>query len=217
MQSSCRVVDRKHRDIVRERVRLAVRVRDRDRREEVPERMAPERDDDLRLDDGDLHLEPGHALGFFLRRGVAIARRSKLHDVGNVDFLPLQTDGIQEFIQKLARGTDEGPTELIFLFSRGLANEHDLCLGVPLSEYGIRRFCQITALPFLQFFAELRECHRHASIVAGLQNVRHQLCANYQEKPDDLDPLLFAPLFEVRIPSDQNFSASVLRILGAYP
>ncbi len=72
-----------------------------------------------------------------LRARVAIARRTALQDIGDVDLLALQPDGGQHAVQQLPGAADEGLTRAVLVRPRGLADQHQACLAVADPEDGL--------------------------------------------------------------------------------
>jgi hypothetical protein len=66
--------------------------------------------------------------------GGAIAWRTALDDVGNVNILAAQTHGLDHIGQQLAGASDERLTLLVFVCARGLADEHQISIGITDSE-----------------------------------------------------------------------------------
>lgn len=96
----------------------------------VTEGVASQRDDDLRLYESDLQLEPRHALFLLLIGRIPIVRRAIFDDIADVDFFALEAEGCEEFIEELSRGSDKRPSKFIFLLSRRFSDEHNRCMGI---------------------------------------------------------------------------------------
>src|SRR5215211_5325612 len=58
-----------------------------------------------------------------------------LVDVADVDVLPVQADALQQAVEELARGADEGDALAVLVEPGGLADEHQLGVGVALAEH----------------------------------------------------------------------------------
>jgi hypothetical protein len=59
--------------------------------DEVAERVAAERDDDARLHEGQLGLQPRHVVGDLVGARIAVAGRPRLDDVGDVHHRPIES------------------------------------------------------------------------------------------------------------------------------
>ncbi len=103
-----------------------------------------EGDEDARLDDGDLFAQVGEAALHFERRGGAVAGRVRRHvgaafeDVGDVDVVAGQAHGVDDFGEEFAGASDEGLALLVLIRSGGLADEHEVGVGVAGAEDGLR-------------------------------------------------------------------------------
>src|SRR5262245_10824242 len=101
----------------------------RDRRLDLEQRLRgerPERDDDLRLDRVDLPEKKGLAGRDFVRLRIAVARRTALDHVRDVDVGAREADGLDDLRQQLAGAPDERLALLVFIGTRRLADEHEL-------------------------------------------------------------------------------------------
>lgn len=66
--------------------------------------------------------------------GVVIAGRAAFEYVGDVDVGPLEAGQFQQLIQAFASGADERQAAQVLVAARGLADQHDLGLGVTRAE-----------------------------------------------------------------------------------
>jgi len=106
--------------------------------QEVLRGHTPERDDEPGLDDVELLEQIGNAGLHFVRLGVAIVRRTALENVGDVDVLALEVDGLEDLVQQLAHRADEGLALEILVAARGLAHQHQCRVGIAHPEDGVR-------------------------------------------------------------------------------
>ena len=81
----------------------------------------------------DLPLEVGQALGGLERRGIAVARRPALQDIGDVHLLAREADGPQHGVEQLARAADERLALAVLLGPGRLPDDQ------PLAPRGCRR------------------------------------------------------------------------------
>src|SRR5215210_5523043 len=121
------------------RLRAAVDLGDADAlaRQELGREVA-ERADHKRFDELDLAEEVGAALLDLLGKRIAVAGRAALDHVGDEHLVALEPDLLEQAIQELAGATDEGLALPILLRSRGLADEHELGVGVARAEHELR-------------------------------------------------------------------------------
>lgn len=105
---------------------LAVNFRNLLTGNEVCERVAAERDDELGSDERDLGVEPGLAGGDFFRERIAIVRRAVLDDIGDVDVLSPEVDAFEHYGQVLSRCPDKGYPLQILTLSWRLTDEQDV-------------------------------------------------------------------------------------------
>ena len=89
-------------------VDAAAQPRDRiERPQQRPCREGTERDDHLRLDDVDLLKQKRLARLDFVLLGIAVARRTALDDVGDINVLALEIDRFDDLRQQLTGTPDE--------------------------------------------------------------------------------------------------------------
>src|SRR6185295_15830271 len=91
-------------------------------------------DDDARRDQAHLLLEEAAAGGHLVGLRVAVAGRTTLDDVGDVDVLAGEADGADDLGEQLPRRADEGQALAVFFGARAFADEHQVGVGVPSSE-----------------------------------------------------------------------------------
>src|SRR5206468_2188542 len=123
----------------RRRLLASVDARDAERlaREELRRKVA-ERGNDLRLDHLHLLPEPALARRDLVGDRVAIPRRPRLEDVGDVDVRARQTDAGEQRIEQLSRLADERDALLVLVEPRGLADEEEICIRAADAEDGPR-------------------------------------------------------------------------------
>src|SRR5262249_25479047 len=87
------------------------------------------------------------ASGDFVRFGVTIFRRPAFEDVADVNIFTLETDGLDDLRQQLARPADKRQTLLIFVIARSLADEYKFGAGISRPEDAVCALsCELTAL-----------------------------------------------------------------------
>jgi hypothetical protein len=128
-------VKRGHDDGIAHLVKASAEPRDgRFRGEQRLRGELSERHDHLWLDARDLRLEERRALRDLVRLGIAIAGRTALHDVGDVDLLAREAHGSDDLRQQLAGASDERLALFVFIGPRAFPDEHQRRLGIPYSE-----------------------------------------------------------------------------------
>ncbi len=111
--------------------------------EQAVRREPAQSENELRLQQGHLALEPGRALGHFFGLGVAVARRTALEHIGDVNRAlgvvgaAVQTDGLQHGVEQLPRGADKGLALAVFFGAGRLADDHPTGLRGAAAEYGL--------------------------------------------------------------------------------
>src|SRR5688572_8107835 len=93
-------------------------------------RELAERHDHARLDDVDLAEQVRLALLDFVGFGIAVAGRPAFDDVGDVDLIAREADGLDDLRQQLSGAADERLTALVFFLAGRLADEHQPRFGV---------------------------------------------------------------------------------------
>ena len=91
---------------------------------------AAEGTDELRADQIDLTFKEVTAIGAFSGQRRAIAWRSALEDIADVDFFAAHAAGRQDAVQELPGGADERFAESVFVAARGFADD---------AEFGVHR------------------------------------------------------------------------------
>src|SRR4051794_8652925 len=109
------------------------RIRAQQLRREVPQRA-----DDLRADELDLPEQVLLAVLDLHRRGIAVAGRAALEDVGDEDVVALQADAGQQLLEHLPRCADEGQAALVLARAGRLPHEHEVRVGVAGAEDDLR-------------------------------------------------------------------------------
>ena len=94
-----------------------------------------EADDDRRIDECDLPLQPFAAAFLFHELRVAIVRRAAFNNVGDVDLCPVEIDHFEHIIEQFAGRADKRQTLQIFLFAGAFTDEHDACVLGTVTEY----------------------------------------------------------------------------------
>ena len=89
------------------------------------------------LIDVDLAEQERLALLHFVGLGVAVARRPALDDVGDVDVLAPQADGLDDLRQQLPGAADERLALDVFVGARRLAHEHQVGVRVADAEHDL--------------------------------------------------------------------------------
>src|SRR5688572_5858811 len=113
----------------------------RDRIHRLEQRLGgelAERHDHARLDDVDLPEQVGLALLHFVGFRIAIAGRPALDDVGDVDLIARQADGLDDLGQQLPGTAHEGLAPLVFFLARRLTDEHQPRFRVADAEDDLR-------------------------------------------------------------------------------
>src|SRR5690606_29303857 len=130
--------------------------------EEVLGRHVTQRAYHLRLDDPDLLEQHALAGGDLGRRGVAVARRAVLHDVGDVDLVALEPHRREDLVEELAGAAHERPTGEVLLLAGRLAHEHEPgVLGTLPEDQVVRQVLERRRLLGRQPF---QFCERHAYV-----------------------------------------------------
>ncbi len=124
-----------------------------------------EEDQDFRLDEAGLFLEPWQAgpdvPQVRLLMDAALPPRlpaEVLDDVGHEDIPPIETGAFQRVVQYAPGGSDERPTLDVFAVTRLFADEHDARARRALAEDGLRRIpVQLAARAGCSFRADRLE------------------------------------------------------------
>src|SRR5688572_24395311 len=113
----------------------------RDRVHRLEQRLGgelAERHDHARLDDVDLPEQVGLALLHFVGFRIAIAGRPALDDVGDVDLIAGEADGLDDLRQQLPGTAHEGLAPLVFFLAGRLTDEHQPRFRVADAEDDLR-------------------------------------------------------------------------------
>jgi hypothetical protein len=123
----------------RDLLRLAVDARDTGllSREELRGEVA-QSGDDLRLDELDLAEEMRLAGLDLVRHRIAVARWPAFQDVRHEDQVPAEPDAGEKLVEELPRLADERESLLVLVEARGLADEHQVRVRVPVPEDDLR-------------------------------------------------------------------------------
>src|SRR5687768_967076 len=113
----------------------------RDRIHRLEQRLGgelAERHDHARLDDVDLPEQVGLTLLHFVGFRIAITGRPALDDVGDVDLIAGEADGLDDLRQQLPGTADEGLASLVFFLAGRLTDEHQPRFRVADAEDDLR-------------------------------------------------------------------------------
>jgi hypothetical protein len=112
---------------------------------EAHSRDSTETYDNAGLDETNLLSEIINASILFGGKGIAIFGRSALEDVGYVDVLTVDVNGVKKFVKKLSCSANKGRAAQILLLARSLSHEQDLRIFIAYSENTVgSRFVQGT-------------------------------------------------------------------------
>jgi len=100
--------------------------------------VAPERDDQARINQLDLTHQIRLATFDFVRLRIAIAGRAAFENIRYVHFLARKPERLDHRIQQLTGATDEGLALPIFIGARGFADKKPLRLPIADAEDGLR-------------------------------------------------------------------------------
>ena len=86
-----------------------------------------------------------------VRLGVAVARRTALEHVGDVDVRPREPDRSEQRLEHLAGLADEGRALAVLVIPGGLAHEHQIGVGMARPDHHLRpgagKRALLTSLP----------------------------------------------------------------------
>jgi len=102
--------------------------------QEVPCGDAPQGHDDRGVDDGNLCLKVWETRLNLFKGGGPVPRGSALHHIGDVHLFSLDAHRKEDFREELPCFSDKGAPGTVFVLPRGLADEHDKSVRVPLAE-----------------------------------------------------------------------------------
>ena len=97
-------------------------------------RDAAETDDDLRIHQGDLALQPVPAGILLDPQGVPVPGRAALDDVGDVDLRAVEIDDPKHIVEQVPGGAHKGHALPVLLLAGAFADEHDLRLLIAHAE-----------------------------------------------------------------------------------
>lgn len=128
-------------------------------REKITHRMAAEENDELRLDEVELFVEP-RATRFFLGWfRIAIIRRAVFDDIRDVDVLALKADIAEHLVEEFTCSTDEWHALFILRLARCFTDKDNLGISaaIPGDRLGRSRLeCAVARCkPLLMYGAEL--------------------------------------------------------------
>jgi len=83
----------------------------------------------------DLLNEKGITAPDLIRLWIPILRRTTLDDVGDVDLVPLEVDGLKDLGQELSSSSNKWPSLNVLVISRTFPDDHQFRLLVPFSEH----------------------------------------------------------------------------------
>jgi hypothetical protein len=137
MERGGRMVDRHIQNAAQTPI-LPVFARDGDARiDQSVSGEAPERADNCGIDEGDLGEQVLPADLDLRGLGIAIARWTALHDIGDEHTAAVETDAAELFAENAAGAADKGPP-LPVLFGPGtLSDEHDASIRCPLARHSL--------------------------------------------------------------------------------
>src|SRR3954470_18965952 len=101
-------------------------------------RVVAERRDHLRLDQLDLPHQVRHALLDLLGQRIAVPGRAALEDVRHKDLAPRQADLAEQGVEELPGAPHERLALLVLGGAGGLADEHQVGVGVAHAEDDVR-------------------------------------------------------------------------------
>ena len=90
--------------------------------------------DDLGADDANLAQQERRAGIALVALGRAVARRTALHDVGDVNLFALQAHGGDHVVEQLSGAPDERQALRVFVCARPFADEHQLGVRIAGAE-----------------------------------------------------------------------------------
>jgi len=102
--------------------------------EEVPRGDTPQGHNHRGIDDSNLRLKVWETRFNFFKSGGSVPRGPALHHVGDVHLFSLDANREEDFREELPCFSNEGAPGTIFVLSRGLTDEHDEGIRVPLTE-----------------------------------------------------------------------------------
>lgn len=104
-------------------------------REPPGHREPTERDDDVRVDGGNLCIEKLRTRIDLFGLRITVVGRAVLDDICDEHILTSETGAAQKFGEKLPRGADERPPLAIFIQAWCLTNEHDASIRRSFTRY----------------------------------------------------------------------------------
>ncbi len=90
----------------------------------------PPANDVVRIHNFDLGVEEFLTIGGFLRTWVTVSRRPASQDIADIDVFPLQSAGLNDFVQQLAGPANEWFSLLVLIRPGSLTNKHDPRVGI---------------------------------------------------------------------------------------
>ena len=99
--------------------------------------LSPSARNDLGAKGLDLPEQERRASGRFVRLRGPVLRRAALYDIADIDFLALETDCENHFIEQLSRAADKRASLLVFFGSRTLTDEDQAAFGRTFPEYQV--------------------------------------------------------------------------------
>jgi hypothetical protein len=97
-----------------------------------------EREKKRRANEGNLPLEIRKAGATLVVERGAVVGRPTLHDVGNEDPLPCESESLEHLVEKTPRAADEGFATEVLVVTRALAHEKPAGVAIAHPEHGPR-------------------------------------------------------------------------------
>ena len=117
---------------------------------------AAEADDDRRIDECDLPLQPFAAALLLRKLRVAVVRRTAFDNVGDVDLGAVQINHLEHVVEQLSGRADKRHALAVLLLTRAFANEHDACVFCTVSEHeAVPRLAEAAAMALRARLLEL--------------------------------------------------------------
>ena len=105
-------------------------------REVAGHRIAAQRHEYPRVDEGYLPFEVGRTGRYLFRFRIPVARGAALDHIGDVDAVAVQACDAEKLVEKVPCRTDERAALLIFIEARPLADEPHFGVRVALARHG---------------------------------------------------------------------------------
>lgn len=102
--------------------------------EEMAHRMSAEKDDELRLYERQLLMQPLLAAFNLFWKRVSVVRRAVFDDIGDVYVLALHLDAFKHLRKEFAGCTDKGLSLHVLILSGCFADEYDIRIRIPVAK-----------------------------------------------------------------------------------